>query len=151
MATNEFLANNVVFQVEDPNTPGTWLTMVCETDLTGSLTVAVNTTPTKCATIKSVGEVNASISGSGVANTSPEADEISLKQAIDWMAANTLLVGRMINLAVSPVALGAAVTVKGSGYFTEVSPSAPADGSLTFDWTFEITGTIDTEESDESV
>ena len=150
MATNSFLANNVVFQYRDADTGGTWKTLVCETSLTGNMTVAVNSTSTKCGVIKSVGEAGVTITGSGVANTSPTSSEASLKDLLDLTVAGTLLEGRMVSLAVSPLGEGDAILIKGDGYFTEVSPNADADQSLTFDWTFEMTGTIDVEESDES-
>jgi hypothetical protein len=149
MATNEFLANNVVFQ-HRPILGGTWKTIVCETTLSGNLSVSVNSLSTKCAVIKSVGEASATINGSAAANTSPTASESSLKDIIELCATKEKRLGRLINLAVGSVGIGDAVLIKGEGYFTEVSPSADADQNLTFDWTFEISGVIDTEESDES-
>lgn len=147
---NEFLANNVVFQTRDAETGGTWKTWVCNTTLNGNLASTVTTTSTKCGVVKSVGEVGGTINFSGVANTSPDADEVSLKDAISYAANQTLLEGRMVNLAASPVALGEAILIKGDGYVTSVTPTADADGSLTFDAVFEFTGTLDIEESDES-
>ncbi len=147
---NEFLANNVVFQTRDAVLGGTWKTWVCNTTLNGALTSAVTTTSTKCGVVKSVGEVGGTINLSGVANTSPDVDQVSLKDAIDYAAAKTLLEGRMVSLAVSPLAIGDAVLIKGDGYVTSVTATADADGSLTFDAVFEMTGTIDVDESDES-
>jgi len=150
MATNEFLANNVVFQYRDATTVDPWKTLVCETSITGNMTVNVNSVSTKCGVIKSVGEAGVTVSGSGVANTAPTATQGSLKDILDLCKNNTLMDGRLVNLSAGSVALGAAVLIRGDGYFTAVSPNADADQSLTFDWTFEMTGTIDTEESDES-
>ena len=151
MATNDFLANNVVFQYKVVGGASTtWKTLVCETDINGTLSSNVNTLSTKCGQIKSLGIAGAVISGSGAANTSPTSAQGSLAAVLDLCNAQTQLEGRMINLAVGAVAIGAAVLIRGLGYFTSVAPKAPADGSLTFDWTFEITGTVDTTESDES-
>jgi hypothetical protein len=147
---NEFLANNVVFQTRDAVAGGTWKTWVCNTTLNGALTSAVTTTSTKCGVVKSVGEVGGTINLSGVANTSPDSDEVSLKDAIDYAAGKVLLDGRMVSLAVSPLAIGDAVLIRGDGYITSVTATADADGSLTFDAVFEMTGTIDVDESDES-
>lgn len=147
---NEFLANNVVFQTRDAETGGTWKSWVCNTTLNGVLSAAVTTTSTKCGVTKSVGEVGGTINFSGVANTSPDSDEVSLKDAISYAVNKTLLEGRMVSLAVSPLALGDAIMFKGDGYVTSVTPTADADGSLTFDAVFEMTGTIDIDESDES-
>jgi hypothetical protein len=152
MATNDFLATNVVFQYRTAGSTDPYKTLVCETSLNGVLSSNVNTLSTKCGQIKSLGVVGATISGSGAANTAPTSTQGSLAALLDFAAAQTLLEGRMINLATtSPsVGLGAAVLIKGNGYFTNVSPKADADQSLTFDWTFEITGTVDTTEANES-
>lgn len=147
---NEFLANNVVFQTRDAETGGEWDTWVCNTTLNGVLSSAVTTTSTKCGVVKSVGEVGGTINFSGVANTDPGANEASLKLVIGYAAGKTLLEGRMVNTAVSPLNLGDAILIKGDGYVTSVTATADADGSLIFDAVFEITGAIDIEESDES-
>lgn len=146
----QFLANNVVFQVKDPDALATWYTLVCETDLTGSLTAAVNTIATKCGPKKSIGLPGLTFSGSGIANPDATASQASLKQVTDWCNSNELLYGRMVNLAADTVALGEAILLRGEGYFTSAVARAAADGVLEFDWTFEIIDTPDTEESDES-
>jgi len=154
MATNDFLANNVVFQYKTVGAAAsTWKTLVCETDLNGTLSSDVSTLVTKCGQIKALGVPGATINGSGAANTSPTANQASLAEVLDVCNLQTQLEGRMISLFVpgSPsVATGRAVLIRGIGYFTNVQPHAAAAGSLTFDWTFEITGTVDTTEADES-
>jgi len=151
MATNDFLANNVVFQYKlVGGAASTWKTIVCETDINGTLSTDVTTLVTKCGQIKSLGVPGATITGSGAANTAPTSTQASLAAVLDLCNASTQLEGRMLNIAVGSVATGAAVLIRGIGYFTSVAPSAPAAGSLTFDWTFEITGNVDTTEADES-
>ena len=151
MATNDFLANNVVFQYKlVAGAASTWKTLVCETDLNGTLSSDVSTLVTKCGQIKALGVPGATINGTGAANTAPTSAQASLAAVLDLCNAQTQLEGRMVNLAVGSVATGAAVLIRGIGYFTNVAPKAPAAGSLTFDWTFEITGTVDTTEADES-
>ena len=150
MATNEFLANNVVFQTRSATLGGTWQTWVCNTSLSANLATAVNTVSTKCGVIKSVGELSGTVNFSGVANTAPTASEVSLKDALALANNQTLTEGRFVNLLDGSVALGEAVLIKGDGYVTSITPTADADGSLTFDAVFEFTGTIDIDETDES-
>ena len=151
MATNDFLANNVVFQYKTVGgAASTWKTIVCETDLNGTLSSDVTTLTTKCGQIKSLGVPGATINGSGAANTAPTSSQASLAAILDLCNAQTQLEGRMLNLAIGSVGTGAATLIRGIGYFTNVQPHAAAAGSLTFDWTFEITGTVDTSEADES-
>lgn len=150
MALTTILSNDVVFQTRDAETGGTWMTWVCNTTLSGNLASAVTTTSTKCGVIKSVGEVGGTVNFGGVANITPESDEVSLKDAVGYAAAKTLLEGRLVNLAVGDVDLGDAILIKGDGYVSSITPNADADTSLTFDAVFEFSGAIDTDETDES-
>ncbi len=150
MATNDFLGTNVVFQTRDATLGGTWKTWVCETTLSGTLSSTVNTTETKCGPVKSVGVPGATINLSGVANVSPTGSQTSLKDALDYANNQTLLEGRMVNLAIGSVGLGDAVLLKGDGYVTSVTANADEGQPLTFDAVFEITGSVDTGESNES-
>ncbi len=149
MATNEISGDLVVAQFRLA-TGGDWLTVVCETSLNGELVRTANELVTKCGIIKTSNPMGATISGSGASNTAPSASEASLKQMIEWINGDTLLEGRMINLVDGSVALGDAVMIKGDGRLSRVAPNAEAGGSLTFDWEFGISGTVDVEESDES-
>lgn len=150
MATNEISADLVVAQFRDAVTGGTWKTMVCETSLNGEVIRTASELATKCGTIKTSAAINSTLSGSGAANTSPTAAQVSLKQALDWIDADTLLEGRMVNLVDGTVALGDAVLIKGDGHFSRVSPTADTGQPLTFDWEFAFSGTLDFNESDES-
>ena len=150
MATNDFLADNVVFQTRDAETGGTWQTWVCNTTLNGNLASTVNELITKCGTIQTPSNVTGTINFSGAANTAPDSSQVSLKDALDYANNKTLLEGRLVNLAVSPIALGEAVLIKGDGRVTSATVNADSGNPLTFDAVFSISGTIDTEESDES-
>ena len=147
-----FLGNNVVFQFRISGTTAIWRTLICETSLNGELTNDVNTVITKCGQIKAAGIPGATISGSGTWDSAPTSAQATYAELLDLCNAVTLMEGRMINLvSTSPsVATGAAVLIKGSGYFTSVKPTANAGESLVYDWTFEITGTVDTTEAGES-
>lgn len=149
---SNFLGNNVVFQFRLAGTTAIWRTLICETSLNGELAVDVSTVLTKCGQIKSAGIPGATISGSGTWEGTVTSAQATYSELLDLCNAVTLIEGRMINLATTTptVAIGAAVLIKGSGYFTNVSPTADAGDSLTYDWTFEISGTVDTTEAGES-
>lgn len=147
-----FLGNNVVFQFRISGTTAIWRTLICETSLNGELANDVSTVLTKCGQIKAAGIPGATISGSGTWESTVTAAQATYAELLDLCNAVTLMEGRMINLvSTSPVvATGAAVLIKGSGYFTNVTATADAGEVLTYDWTFEISGTVDTTEAGES-
>lgn len=146
-----FDADNVVFQYKPlGGASTTWKTLVCEENLSATLDRAINERTTKCRIIKSTSQISASITGTSVAETSLDADQASLKDVLALIAANTQLEGRIINLAVSPINEGDVILVRGEGIFSNVNPSANAGSQLDFGWTFQITGDIDVDESDES-
>ena len=148
--TNEFLSDNVVFQTRDAVTGGTWKTWVCNTTLNGTLSSTVNELVTKCGNIQTPSNVTGTINFSGVANTAPTSGQISLKDATDYAVNKTLLEGRLVNLADGSVALGEAILLKGDGRVTSLTVNADSGNALTFDAVFSFSGTIDTDESDES-
>ena len=150
MATNEISADLVVAQFREAGTIDAWQTVVCETSLNGELVRTANELVTKCGIIKTSNPMGATISGSGAANTAPSSSQVSLKEMTDWITNDTALEGRLINLVDGSVGLGDAILIKGEGKLTRVAPNANAGESLTFDWEFSISGTVDTEESDES-
>lgn len=150
MATNEFLGDNVVLQTRDAVTGGTWQTWVCATTTSGTLSSTIAELITKCGTIQTPSNVTGTINISGASNSSPDADQVSLKQAIEYANEKTLLEGRLVNLAVSPYGLGDIVLMKGDGYVSSITANADAGNPLTFDAVFSFSGGIDTDESDES-
>jgi len=150
MATNEFLGDNVVLQTRDAVTGGTWNTWVCATTTSGTLSSTIAELITKCGTIQTPSNPTGTINISGAANSSPAAGQVTLKDAIGYANAQTLLEGRLVNLAVSPIGLGDVVLMKGDGYVTSVTANADAGNPLTFDAVFSFSGTIDVDESDES-
>ena len=146
-----FDADNVVFQVKPlGGADTTWQTLVCEENLSAPSTRSVTERPTKCRIIKSTSQPSVSITGTSVAETDLDSDQLSLKAAYDYFVAGTSLEGRMINLAVSPIGEGDVILVRGEGIFSEVTPNANVGAALDFNWTFQITGDVDVDESDES-
>jgi hypothetical protein len=56
----------------------------------------------------------------------------------------------MINLADGAINEGDVVLVRGEGLFSECTPAANVGTAADFNWTFQITGDVDVDESDES-
>jgi hypothetical protein len=150
MATNDFLSDNVVFQTRASGSTAPWQTWVCNTTLSANLASTVNELITKCGTIQTPSNVTGTINFSGAANTAPDSTQVSLKNATDYASAKTLLDGRLINLVDGSVGLGDAILIRGTGRISSVTVNADSGSPLTFDAVFSISGTPDTEESDES-
>lgn len=146
-----FDGDNVVFQVKPVGgAAGTWKTLVCEENLSAPSTRSVTERPTKCRIIKSTSQPSVSITGTSVMETELDSDQLSFKAAYDYFIAGTSLEGRMINLQDGAIAEGDVVLVRGEGIFSECTPSANVGAATDFNWTFQITGEVDVDESDES-
>jgi len=146
-----FDADNVVFQVKPAGgAANTWKTLVCEENLSAPSTRSVTERPTKCRIIKSTSQPSVSITGTSVMETDLAADQLSFKAAYDYFVAGTSLEGRMINLASGALNEGDVVLVRGEGIFSECTPNANVGAAADFNWTFQITGEVDADESNES-
>jgi hypothetical protein len=146
-----FDADNVVTQIKPVGgASNTWKTILCEENLSAPATRTVNERPTKCRIIKSTSQPSVSITGTSVIETDLESDEISYKGIMDYFVAGTTLEARVINLAVDAISEGDVILVRGEGIFSECTVNANVGAAADFNWTFQITGDIDVDESDES-
>lgn len=150
MAINNFDGDNVVFQSRDADTGGSWNTWVCNTTLSGTLSSTVSELITKCGTIQTPSNVTGTVNFSGSLNYEPAAGEVSAKQVAEYANEKTVLEGRLVNLSSGSVGLGEAILLKGDGRVTSYTVNADSGSTVTFDAVFSFSGTIDTEESDES-
>lgn len=150
MAINNFDSDNVVFQTRDADTGGTWDTWVCNTTLNGNLASTISELVTKCGTIQTPSTPTGTINFSGSLNYDPAAGEVSAKQVANYANLATVLEGRMVNLAAGTVALGEAILLKGDGRVTSYTVTADTGTAVSFDAVFSFSGTIDTDETDES-
>ncbi len=150
MAINNFDSDNVVFQTRDADTGGTWNSWVCNTTLNGNLASTVNELVTKCGTIQTPSNVTGTINFSGSLNYDPAAGEVSAKDVAGYANLKTVLEGRLVNLAAGTVALGEAILLKGDGRVTSYTVNADTGTAVSFDAVFSFSGSIDTDETDES-
>lgn len=150
MAINNFDSDNVVFQSRDATAGGTWNTWVCNTTLSGNLASTISELITKCGTIQTPSNVTGTVNFSGSLNYDPAAGEVSAKDVAGYANLKTVLEGRLVNLAAGSVALGEAILMKGDGRVSSFTVNADTGTAVSFDAVFSFSGTIDTDESDES-
>lgn len=120
-------------------------TIVCEESSTADTTSNVSTKKTKCGTFTTVDSAETKISGSGVVDGAPAANQVSYKDIQAWVQNKTRLYFIYKNIADSgtSIASGAAVYLDGQGYFNSAKVTAQEGEVISFDWEFTTTGTID--------
>jgi hypothetical protein len=119
--------------------------IVCEDQSQASATANVNTTKTKCGTFTAVDTPENTLSGSGIADASPAANQCTYKDLDGWLNSKTKLYFIYQNLAdtTAGITKGSVVYKDGQGYFTEVSVTAQEGDLVKFNWSFATTGAID--------
>ncbi|HTE24953.1 hypothetical protein [Flavitalea sp.] len=143
MAATEVQGLEVVFQYStDLIAPYDWKTIGCETDNSSDSQATVNDTVTKCATFSSASKPTNAVSGNGVVNAAPEADEASYKEIDALLQNQTKARGRYLNLDNGTIGDGEAIYKEGEGRFTSLGHAAPADNLLTFSWGFSFSGVV---------
>jgi hypothetical protein len=125
-----FISTNLV-------TPA-WKEIVCgqDTGIDGSKNIT--TLETKCGTLKTAGPANWQLTGSGVANTTPDSDEISADDLIDIMQGSGQVLVKLVHATTA-----ALYYRQGTGTMTAYSESGSVSDSITFDFTIEIDGNLD--------
>ena len=131
---------DVTLQLRESGTTGAYLNVVCETnsDMKGS--ASVKTEVTKCSTLTSVSAPVVSFSVDGIAETAPSAGQVSIETLNTWFMNNTLLDIKYEN----PEGAGTDFYLQGTCYMTDFGITSPAEGSVGFSASFQMTGTIDT-------
>lgn len=148
----EIHGNLVNFKVRANGTLDAFKTLACTEDSQFDITNETAERRTNCGIKTSVAEATFSASGNAVQEIPPAADHLSYNEVKGYQKNRTKLDFTYENLADVPngIAEGEAVSMTGSGYFTQstYNASAEADGVGSFSWTFTGTGTLD--EFDES-
>jgi len=115
-----------------------WKEIVCGTDVSLDGSADITTTSTKCGTAKSKGSMSWSMSGSGVANHSPDSDELSADELIE-IAQGTAQVLIRWQDNTTPANFYRSSTA----HITAYTENAPEGGTVEFDFTAELQGNID--------
>jgi hypothetical protein len=134
---------DIGFYVRDYGTTGAWKRLVCEETLSIDFTSDVNTTKTKCGVFKGFLIPDCKISGSGVANSQPTANEISHDEITTNMLAVTKKEFRIQDVAT----LGSVILLGGAGNFSQQQITFNNGEVVKFTYTMEATGTIESHES----
>jgi hypothetical protein len=143
MPASTVSATKVVLQIsENLTAPFTnWKTLVCETDSSSDHATNVTETKTKCGTFTAVDTPTNTISGNGVVNTTPEADEISYQDLLVLLNNKTEVTGRYFNLEDGETPAGAAVFMRGKGRVSSLGTSNTEGDLLKFSYGFTFNGT----------
>lgn len=124
-----------------------WITLVCTEDSQFQITNETSTRRTNCGVVKSVADADFSASGNAVQNATPTAFEASYQAVKALQMSKEKVQFSYISLADVAAGLteGQGISNYGLGYFTDsvASASAEADGVLSFSWSFEGTGNLD--------
>jgi hypothetical protein len=124
-----------------------WITVVCTEDSQFQITNEVSTRRTNCGIVKSVSDPDFNASGNAVQNATPTTLEASYQAVKALQMSKTKVQFSWISAADVAAGLteGQGVSNYGLGYFTDstATASAEADGVMTFSWTFEGTGNLD--------
>lgn len=96
MAMKNTQANTIPIQVSDDGGT-TWKTIVCISDHSLAMSLAVNKVNTQCGTAVGVGLLEFNPDFSAVSNITPGANEIGIKELTNYMIAETVLKYRIQN------------------------------------------------------
>lgn len=130
---------DVTLQLRESGTTGAYLNVVCETTSSLSGSANVTTTVTKCSTDTAVSSPVYTFSVEGVAETSPTSGQVSLEQLLTWFNSNSKVDIKYED----PESGGTNFFIQGEGYITEFGITSPAEGSVSFTASFQLTGAVD--------
>lgn len=141
--SQELQGSLVVMWLSD--TGSNYKLITCEESSQASTTSSVTNTATKCGNFVAVGTAETVISGSGVVDGDPAANQVSYKQLRTWVENKTNLYFIYKNLASAGIGLtnGEAVYLDGRGYLTEATVTAAEGDLVKFNWSFSVSGAID--------
>lgn len=142
---SELQATLVTMSVDTDLVTPDYRTIVCEETSDAGLTAATTDTPTKCGTFTAVATPAGTITGSGVVQADPEADEISFQEILNMVNNRTRVAAVYQNATDgATTATGEAMYMEGEGYFTEARATAQEGDLLKFNWAFSFSGPINT-------
>lgn len=116
----------------------TFKTVVCAEDSNLDGSTEVNSRDTKCGVLKSFGNTSWTLTGSGVANATPEATEVSADEILTMFQDTTT-----VNFKITHDTGDTIIYRTGAGSFSAYSESHPSADLVDFDYTLEVDGDID--------
>lgn len=131
---------NVVIEI-DENNNGTWKIAVCETSSGFNGTRETTSVNTKCeggSAATGLGSLNWTFEGSGAAALDPDAaTQFSYQELLGMWKAGKRVAVRRVESTTGKIAM------KGFGYITSISDSAPTDNVVEFNYTITGDSTLD--------
>lgn len=139
------------FKVRENGTADAFKALACTEDSQFQITNETTERRTNCGIKTGIADATFNASGNAVQEIPAAADHVSYNEVKGWQKTKTKLDFTYENEADGDIAEGDAISITGSGYFTDstYSASAEADGIGSFSWTFTGTGILD-EFDDES-
>jgi hypothetical protein len=137
MATTTKSGNLIKLYLRENGSTTAFKYVVCNEDLSLDGTSDEISRPTKCGTLKTPGTPSFETPFSGVANFTPDADQISHNDLYNWFAAGTIL-----DFVIGDASTGGTVLdFSGTCSITALTIQAPVDDFVGFDGTLAISGT----------
>ena len=139
----ELQGSSLVLWLSDTGSNFKWVT--CEISSTASISAGVTTTKTKCATFTTTDTPETTISGNGVVDAAPAANQVSFKQLEIWCRAKTLLYFIYKTLADTGAGetSGESVYLDGRARISEVTVTGGSEGVIEFTYALAASGDID--------
>lgn len=143
----EIQGSLIQFKVRANGTGNPFKTLICTEDSQFHITNESSQRRTNCGIKTSIADPEFNASGNAVFDFEPGGTELSYDEVKEFQKSKTKLDFQYINDADVPngITQGEAVSLLGSGFFTEstLQASAQSDGIGSFSWTFTGTGTLD--------
>lgn len=141
----ELQATLVTMSVDTDLDSPDYRTIVCEETSEAGMDSSTTDTPTKCGTFTAVATPAGTITGSGVVQADPEADEVSFQEILGWVNNKTKVAAVYQNATDGgTTATGEAVYMEGEGYFTSARVTAQEGDLVKFNWAFSFSGPVNT-------
>jgi hypothetical protein len=134
---NNIKGDEVILSISTNLDTPAYLDIVCSIDNGLSMSRDITTTVTKCGTDKAGGAANSTITGSFVANTDPESDEMSADALIALMDSGDNFLFKMAH-----VDTPANYYRQGTGFFSAYNETANANDSVKGDFTIDVVGSL---------
>lgn len=138
MATTKIEGKLVTLEISTNLVTPAYKMVVCAEDSSLSGSTEVNSRDTKCGVFKSFGNTSWTLEGSGVANATPEADEVSADEILTIFQDSTPVLWKITHTSGDTV-----IYRQGEGTFSAYSETHPATDLVGFDYTLEVDGDID--------
>lgn len=112
--------------------------VVCAEDSNLDGSTEVNTRDTKCGVYKTFGNTSWTLTGSGMANATPDSDEVSADEILTIFQDGTPVLWKITHTTGDTI-----IYRQGQGTFSAYSETHPAADLVGFDYTLEVDGDVD--------